>query len=405
LEGISRRIYSPLPCGAPRRAQSTAPSAPPPTTSVCSCENRRQTAAIHEQPLLRQRILGSGVLNAASQPHTNIEFGGAGARLGGGSVAAIAPVCEHRGDRKPAQARALHVPAWEVPVVLHGQSWRTETAAQGSVLPESSCSQADNAQMPLAYRGQSVFSRRKPLGPPGNHPSILARVTDRDRALLSMIEQAILDDSVTTTSILQKCIILGGRSGSTTLRDWAAKELRGYGPDDEVPPYRRIAAPIYIDGQVGPSLFQGRAIGVEDLPDVVQEWGIGNEFSLRQGLGELEALARSGDDSVRFGSRSSSLIVKMMNRRLSEFETVFNVYWKVTPQTIQGVVEQARTSVAKLVGELLAMLPSDGDTPSNRTVIPLQSRPLTRRFNTSSAASGTRSTSRRARPRVAEGAW
>lgn len=39
-----------------------------------------------------------------------IEFSDAGEQLGGGLVAAIAPVGEHRGDRKPAQARALHVP-------------------------------------------------------------------------------------------------------------------------------------------------------------------------------------------------------------------------------------------------------------------------------------------------------
>jgi hypothetical protein len=49
------------------------------------------------------------------------------------SVVTIAPVDDHRGDRKPAQARALlsACPAREVPAVLHGQSWRTEAAVQG----------------------------------------------------------------------------------------------------------------------------------------------------------------------------------------------------------------------------------------------------------------------------------
>jgi len=56
------------------------------------------------------RILGSGVLTTVSQPpYAVIEFGCAGAQRGGGSVAAIAPVSEGRGDRKPARARALHV--------------------------------------------------------------------------------------------------------------------------------------------------------------------------------------------------------------------------------------------------------------------------------------------------------
>lgn len=96
---------------------------------------------------------------------------------------------------------------------------------------------------------------------------------DQDHALLSKIEQAILDDNVTTTSILQKCIILGGRSGSTKLRDWATRELRGYGPDDQLAPYRRLVPALCIDGQTAVSLFNGYMIGIEDLPAVVREKG------------------------------------------------------------------------------------------------------------------------------------
>jgi hypothetical protein len=55
------------------------------------------------------RILGSEVLNAASQAHADIDFSAAGKQLDGGSVAAIAPSANTEG-RKSTQARALRVP-------------------------------------------------------------------------------------------------------------------------------------------------------------------------------------------------------------------------------------------------------------------------------------------------------
>jgi hypothetical protein len=41
--------------------------------------------------------------------------------------------------------------------------------------------------------------------------------------------------------LLRKAVALDGRGGLVELRDWAAKELQGYGPDDELPEDRKIA--------------------------------------------------------------------------------------------------------------------------------------------------------------------
>jgi hypothetical protein len=41
---------------------------------------------------------------------------------------------------------------------------------------------------------------------------------------------------VLLSSILQKCIVLGGQAGSEKMRDWARQELRGYaGEPDSIP--------------------------------------------------------------------------------------------------------------------------------------------------------------------------
>jgi hypothetical protein len=58
-------------------------------------------------------------------------------------------------------------------------------------------------------------------------------VSRRDETLIGEIERDLLDGKALAD--LRKCIVLGGRSGSVELRDWASRQLRGYGPDDELP--------------------------------------------------------------------------------------------------------------------------------------------------------------------------
>ena len=53
--------------------------------------------------------------------------------------------------------------------------------------------------------------------------------------LLAQIEVGVLDDSVPLSSLLQKCIVLGGKAGSEKMRDWARQELNGYQDLQSIP--------------------------------------------------------------------------------------------------------------------------------------------------------------------------
>jgi len=65
----------------------------------------------------------------------------------------------------------------------------------------------------------------------------------RREGLLVQIEAGVVDDAVPLSSLLQKCIVLGGQAGSEKMRDWARHELNGYdGAPDSLPDYRRIPA-------------------------------------------------------------------------------------------------------------------------------------------------------------------
>jgi hypothetical protein len=50
----------------------------------------------------------------------------------------------------------------------------------------------------------------------------------RDRNLIDQIERDVSQEDVPVAAALRKVILLGGRVGSTELRDWASRELKGY---------------------------------------------------------------------------------------------------------------------------------------------------------------------------------
>lgn len=56
----------------------------------------------------------------------------------------------------------------------------------------------------------------------------------------------MLDETVPLSSLLQKCIVIGGQAGSEKMRDWARRELNGYAGAETVPDYRHIPAAVMV---------------------------------------------------------------------------------------------------------------------------------------------------------------
>jgi hypothetical protein len=188
---------------------------------------------------------------------------------------------------------------------------------------------------------------------------------ERDRSLLARIEQDLVDGDVTTTALLNKCILLAARTGSDELRVWAMKELSGYSTEDDLPGYRKVMAQIYIDGQAGLNIITGQSIGPGALPPEIRAAGIGNEVPLGFPLGELEALAASAE-GARIPLPNSTTIAHMMNERSEDaFQAVHAVYWKIRPETLRGVVDQIRAALTVLIGELVRSLPPGTETPTS----------------------------------------
>ena len=86
-------------------------------------------------------------------------------------------------------------------------------------------------------------------------------------------------------------IALGGEAGSAELREWATRELRGYGPDDELPEYRWIVTSIHADMAYRTTLLTGRPIIPRHIPREFRD-DISGEIPLRMSITESEEYAR-----------------------------------------------------------------------------------------------------------------
>ncbi|MEU9742888.1 hypothetical protein AB0E12_27275 [Micromonospora chersina] len=185
----------------------------------------------------------------------------------------------------------------------------------------------------------------------------------RDSKLIDEIERGALDSRVSLADTLRKCVALGGQTRSAELRDWARRELSGYGPNDELPEWRKVIAPILFDGVNMRAIFKGMQVSVTELPDFARD-SYSNEVELRGGVGELEAWLREADDgTVRVGLPGGAELAHYINLHNSG-QRIDRFYWGVSTTAIHGVLDRVRTALTALVAELRDGMPEHADKPS-----------------------------------------
>lgn len=194
-------------------------------------------------------------------------------------------------------------------------------------------------------------------------------MSGRRDGLLADIEAGTLDGTPLST-LLQKCIILGGHAGSEMLRDWARAELHGY-VGLEVPDYRKTGAVVYarITNLAGFNGFP-QQIHTTDLPKQVRDflaeqkirW---EEVPFDTSVGDLEAtVTRKGDDPVRLSPTWAGHMVQLLNHANSAPNSrVDTLYWELPLSSIEGVLVRIRTALAELVAELVSMTPEGHEVP------------------------------------------
>ncbi|MFE7537265.1 hypothetical protein ACFU67_23690 [Streptomyces rhizosphaericola] len=183
------------------------------------------------------------------------------------------------------------------------------------------------------------------------------------RSRLDRLEKDVLDESRPLAPILRQVIALGGHAHSQPLRTWALRELKGYeGTDVPIPDYRKISAPLMMDGIVGMYQFRKQQVSRFDLPDFARD-DLGTELRFGRGVGEIESLlARDPSEAVPLAPAMAAELAAVMSQ--SSDRQVLRLYWAVHPSALEGVLDQVRTRLVELVGELRAVMPHGQQDPT-----------------------------------------
>jgi hypothetical protein len=219
--------------------------------------------------------------------------------------------------------------------------------------------------------------------------------------LLAQIEADVVDDTVPLSSLLQKCIAIGGQAGSAKMRDWARGELHGYTEPETVPDYRHIPAAlmVVITNRAG---YNGITQRIDDsvfpaqLRDMISEKVDVEEAIVGGGIGELEALAKQNVDQHHLIPSWAGFVRDALNRfNMTPNSRVAEVYLSVPSASIQGLLVRVRTALVELVAELNALTPQDQDVPDQAAAdqavqfVVTGDRPTIQYGNTGNVAAGS----------------
>jgi hypothetical protein len=185
------------------------------------------------------------------------------------------------------------------------------------------------------------------------------------RGLLEDIEKDLLAGKP-LADLLRKTIILGGRAGSTELREWAARELKGFiGVSfEDMPGYRIIQAPLLMDSVNARAQVKHQPLPLRMLPDFAKE--VSEDFPVRHGIGELEAwVARA--EPIQIAVPGGDIIGATLARTAGDPTLqIYAVYWAIDHVTVAGVLDRVRTSLAELISELIVVTPPSDDPTSEQ---------------------------------------
>lgn len=200
--------------------------------------------------------------------------------------------------------------------------------------------------------------------------------------LLAEIEAGVFDPSSDLPDLLRRCVALGGATGSVRLREWATRELKGYGPSDELPPYRVARGLLFGDGIAHGTRFRGQQIPLLLIPERARpifQGDIPLAYSLAE-LVDLTAASRKDEgDTLRLVPPGAQEALVLMNHSLAQgdhsafgqvpfpmppSQVIERIYWMVSMSVITGIIDVIRTTLVELVAEIRAGTPSGIPLPT-----------------------------------------
>lgn len=149
--------------------------------------------------------------------------------------------------------------------------------------------------------------------------------------------------------------MLGADTGSNSLREWARRELNGYGDEDEVPAYRHIPVPVIRMSSIsGFTVVNNQRISRFELPSAAIE-GVPEELHLREAVEELESYLAM--PTLAFTHNSLVYAQMVWNEELDEYQQVTGLHFETTTSAIAGILGRIRTQLFDVVADLTSTTP------------------------------------------------
>jgi AbiTii len=176
--------------------------------------------------------------------------------------------------------------------------------------------------------------------------------------LLDDIIELAVDGQGNTPTLLRKCLLLARQIKNDRLKQWAEKELDGYGADDELPEYRRAVG-------VAKGLFLGpfnSSISDQPLPAGVlkpqhRHWA--TDIRLRQPIVAYER--DDGDKQTQAVFMWPADIVVAYQAKFIEGYTLNRAWLEVPQSTFPALLDTVRNRVLKFALDLKDDLGDAGD--------------------------------------------
>ncbi|WP_071805677.1 AbiTii domain-containing protein [Couchioplanes caeruleus] len=181
--------------------------------------------------------------------------------------------------------------------------------------------------------------------------------------LLHSLREHVVDESQPLAGLLRKCLLLGAETGSDALRDWARKELTGYGDEDEVPKYREVPCPaMSMNSMSGSTWTANQSISRLQMPRETWEY-LPDTLPFTEPIEQLQQL--SEQKSLNFTSEGLAAAQAVWNKKLGPFQQIMSLSFVVSGSVIAGILGQVRTHLVDIVADLtsenpLSELPEKG---------------------------------------------
>jgi AbiTii len=173
--------------------------------------------------------------------------------------------------------------------------------------------------------------------------------------LLDDIIALATDDSQRIGVLLRKCIVLGHRLKNDQLKAWANKELNGYGPDDELPDYRKT--PAHSQGVfIGPGWSQMKSLIPPSSLDEPHQL-FAREAHLVQGIAAYEQAIQSKASGVMI-PWPPDLVVHYQDR-IMDIMHLHSAYQEIPKSSLADLLDTVRTRVLNLALEIQGQIGED----------------------------------------------